>query len=331
MNEQGKHGVRMLVVDDQALIVEKLRRYVDGQHDIEFLAIQNAATAIDAAIAFRPTVILQDLVMPEINGIELIMRYRETLELRAVPVVVLSSDNASEQKEHCFAIGANDYLVKLPDQIELLARVRYHSRSYVNSVERDQAFHLLQVSQQQLSAANVLLQKLNGLDGLTGIANRRQFDEVMEREWKRALRKGTALAVLMCDVDHFKRYNDIFGHVQGDFCLKRVAAVLTEQLKRPADLVARYGGEEFAVILPDTDLDGALVVAQACLRGIRNVAIPALDYDDTQGVTISVGAASAVPTSEQTIALLISQADAALYAAKRGGRDRACGHRDDAA
>jgi two-component system chemotaxis family response regulator WspR len=329
MSEKGMHRVRMLVVDDQALIVEKLRRYVDGQQDIEFLAVQNAATAIDAAIAFRPTVILQDLVMPEINGIELIMRYRETLELSSVPVVVLSSDNSSEQKEHCFAIGANDYLVKLPDRIELLARVRYHSRSYLNSVERDQAFHLLQVSQQQLSAANVLLQKLNGLDGLTGIANRRQFDEVMVREWKRALRKGTPLAVLMCDVDEFKRYNDIFGHVQGDLCLKRVAAVLTEQLKRPADLVARYGGEEFAIILPDTDLDGALVVAQACLQGVRNARISAVDYNDTQGVTISIGAASSVPSSEQTIAQLISLADAALYAAKRSGRDRTCGHQGE--
>jgi two-component system chemotaxis family response regulator WspR len=149
----------------------------------------------------------------------------------------------------------------------------------------------------------------------------------MAREWKRALRKGSPLSVLMCDVDEFKRYNDIFGHVQGDFCLKRVAAVLTEQLKRPADLVARYGGEEFAIILPDTDLDGALVVAQTCLQGIRNVGIPAVDYNDTQGVTISVGAASLVPSSEQTSSQLISLADAALYAAKRSGRDRSCGHR----
>ncbi len=147
MVEQAKQMVRMLVVDDQALVVEKLRRMVEELEDFTFHAVEDATLALQSAIAFRPTVILQDLLMPGIDGSELIMRYRETPELRNVPVVVLSSNDAPDQKEHSFSIGANDYLVKLPDRVELLARLRYHSRSYLSSVERDQAFRLLQVSQ----------------------------------------------------------------------------------------------------------------------------------------------------------------------------------------
>ncbi len=148
----------------------------------------------------------------------------------------------------------------------------------------------------------------------------------MAKEWKRALRKGTPIAVLMCDVDEFKRYNDTFGHVEGDLCLKRVAAVLTEQLKRPADLVARYGGEEFAIILPDTDVHGALIVADACLQRVRDLRIAAVDVDNTTVVTISIGAASTVPLAGHAMPALVSLADAALYEAKRSGRDRARGH-----
>ena len=126
----------------------------------------------------------------------------------------------------------------------------------------------------------------------------------------------------MCDIDFFKKYNDDFGHVSGDFCIKRVAAALTEVLRRPADLVARYGGEEFAIILPETDLRGALVVAEKCRAHVESLDIPQTG-GEIGAVTISVGACSVVPSATSSVEQLIDGADKALYAAKRSGRNKA--------
>jgi two-component system chemotaxis family response regulator WspR len=316
-------AVRLLVVDDQPIVIEHLQLMLEGSEIVaEF--ITDSDMAVEVAIRFRPTVILQDLVMPVIDGFELIGRYREAMELQNVPIIVLSASDEADQKELCFSLGANDYLVKLPHRIELLARIRYHSKAYIASVERDEAFHCLQVSQEQLGAANVLLQKLNGLDGLTGIANRRKFDETLAQEWQRAMRGKSSVALLMCDVDDFKMFNDTYGHLAGDQCLKRVAAVLTEQLKRPGDMVARYGGEEFAVILPDTSIEGAVRVANACRRQLQALAIPNERSLPQGAVTISIGAADAMPGENFTLDNLIEAADRALYAAKHRGRNTVC-------
>jgi len=155
---------------------------------------------------------------------------------------------------------------------------------------------------------------------LTGIANRRRFDETLQFEWQRGQRDKTPLSLLFCDIDHFKSYNDHFGHLAGDLGLKKVAAVLTEHLKRPADLTARYGGEEFALILPETELAGALQIAEACRRHLEGLQIenPAAS---TGIVTISIGVATIVPSPDSTVEQLINRADQALYAAKRGGRN----------
>lgn len=241
-----------------------------------------------------------------------------------VPIIVLSADDDAFQKERCFLQGANDYLVKLPHRVELLARIRYHSKAYLATIERNEAFHCLQVSQERLGAANVLLQRLNGLDGLTGIANRRKFDEQLASEWQRAKRNKYSVALLMCDIDHFKQYNDTYGHQGGDQCLKRVAAVLTEQLYRPGDLVARYGGEEFAIILPDTAIEGAVHIANLCLQHLRALHIENNGVSPTGYLTMSVGAAVGRPGEKTAISALIEAADRALYAAKHRGRNTVC-------
>ncbi|MES2259556.1 MAG: diguanylate cyclase [Pseudomonadota bacterium] len=316
--------VRVLLVDDQLIIVEAVRRMLSDQPDIEFHYVTDATLAVQTALQLQPTVILQDLVMPAIDGFGLIKLYREDEILRNVPVIVLSAKEDPKLKAYGFSVGANDYVVKLPDKLELLARVRYHSSAHINRLQRDQAFRFLRESQKNLADANIELQKLAALDGLTGIANRRRFDDTMRVEWQRGQRERQPLSLLMCDIDFFKMYNDSYGHLSGDLCLKKVAAVLTEHLKRPADLAARYGGEEFAIVLPDTALPGALIVAEACVRHLEHLQIEHPQSTQFGAVTMSIGVASVIPTPASSAEELIRNADQALYAAKRAGRNRVC-------
>jgi two-component system chemotaxis family response regulator WspR len=314
--------VRVLLVDDQLIIVEAVRRMLGDQTDIEFHYVTDASMAVSTAQQLQPTVILQDLVMPGIDGFGLIKQYREEENLRSVPVIVLSAKEDPKLKAHSFVTGANDYMVKLPDKLELLARVRYHSGAHISRLQRDQAFRFLRESQKNLAEANIELQKLAALDALTGIANRRRYDETLYLEWQRAQRERAQLSLMLCDVDHFKSYNDSYGHLAGDLCLKKVAAVLTEHLKRPADLAARYGGEEFAIILPETDLAGALIVAESCRRHLEQLGIDNPRAAGSNVVTMSIGVATVVPSPASSVERLLEQADQALYAAKRAGRNR---------
>jgi len=166
------------------------------------------------------------------------------------------------------------------------------------------------------------LRHLSSLDGLTGVLNRRSFDERLEREWRRAGRDAASIAVLMVDIDHFKRYNDHYGHQAGDACLQRLARALGGTVARPADLVARYGGEEFAIILPDTDLDGAARVGETARLTVDGLALPHAASRVAPHVTISVGVAATVPAGQLNAADLVAAADRALYRAKQGGRNR---------
>ena len=313
--------VRVLLVDDQLIIVEAVRRMLTGHADIELHYVTDPLTALAAARMYRPTVILQDLVMQGGDGFQLIQAYKDDETLGAVPVIVLSTKEEAKLKAHAFAVGAHDYLVKLPDQLELVARIRHHSAGYISGLQRDAALRSLRASREELTHANEELRRLAALDGLTGIANRRRFDEAAHVEWQRGRRQRTPLALLLCDVDHFKLYNDHLGHPAGDLCLKKMAAVLTGQLKRPADLAARYGGEEFTLLLPNTDLAGALRVGEACRAGLEQLALP--HPGAPRGVvTMSMGVACIVPGEDDTLEDLIAQADAALYEAKREGRNR---------
>ncbi|HEX7642523.1 MAG TPA: sensor domain-containing diguanylate cyclase [Burkholderiaceae bacterium] len=170
--------------------------------------------------------------------------------------------------------------------------------------------------------AQSALQDLANHDGLTGIANRRAFDETLKLEWRRAMRDNQPLSLLMIDVDHFKHYNDKHGHLAGDECLKKVASIMAEEMQRASDVVARYGGEEFGVILPNSTLDGAVVVAEKLRNAVERQDIPFANSEYGH-VTISAGVASVTPSPAGDTWQLISTADAALYRAKATGRNRA--------
>lgn len=178
----------------------------------------------------------------------------------------------------------------------------------------------LERSNSRLAESNRMLERLSFLDGLTGIPNRRYFDEFLSREWRRAVRDGLPITLLMADIDHFKKFNDRYGHQAGDQCLTRVATVLHDSLLRPVDLAARYGGEEFALILPQTDEQGAARVARRVRREVAALAIPHQDWNPGV-VTISLGAATLRPGGELGMEELVKTADQALYQAKSQGRD----------
>ena len=174
---------------------------------------------------------------------------------------------------------------------------------------------------EEVRMANEILRQASAIDGLTGLANRQSFEEFMEREWRRAIRDQRPLSLIMADIDHFKAFNDNFGHQGGDDCLKKVAAVIAEEAKRPADLAARYGGEEFMTVLPDTDLKGAIEIAERMRASVEALAVPHA-YSSTAGsVTISIGVATMIPQRGMHSSSLIRLVDTALYSAKHAGRN----------
>ena len=326
--DSGKWVV-VLLVDDQAMVAEGIRRMIADEHDIQFHYCADPKKAVQMAVACKATVILQDLVMPEVDGMTLVRFYRNNPSTRDVPVIVLSSKDDPNIKSDAFGNGANDYLVKLPEKVELLARIRSHAKSYLAQKERDDAFKSLSHMQEQLekmndelACSNRELQRLSSMDGLTGVANRRQFDETLAKEWQRGIRTQLPLSIIFADIDFFKRYNDHYGHQSGDDCLKKVAAALAATVHRPADLVSRYGGEEFVMILPDTTEEGALAIAKKMLRGIRDLNIPNENSDVGKHVTLSIGISTLCPNDDSKPEELIETADQMLYRAKDNGRNR---------
>ncbi|GAC1316083.1 MAG: PleD family two-component system response regulator [Collimonas sp.] len=316
------YPVMVLLVDDQAMVGEAVRRALANEVNIDFHYCAYPDEAIEAARRTRPTVILQDLVMPGIDGLTLVRQYRANPATRNVPIIVLSTREDPAVKSAAFTAGANDYLVKLPDTIELVARIRYHSRSYVNLLQRDEAYRALRQSQQQLLETNLELQRLTNSDGLTGLANRRYFDEYFSAEWKRAEREQSSLSLLMIDVDDFKLYNDTCGHLAGDAALKQVAEGIGQLARRPTDLAARVGGEEFILVLPSTSREHMKIQADKLRAAVHALNLTHASSSNDARVTVSVGGASTVPQRGGSPEKLVELADQALYRAKRSGKNR---------
>lgn len=321
--------VVVFLVDDQAMVGEAIRRMLEDETDIEFHYCQLPTEAIPTANKIHPTVILQDLVMPDVDGYTLLRFYRANPATSNVPVIVLSSRDDPRDKSQAFTNGASDYLVKVPDKIELVARIRAHSKSYMAQQQRDAAFKAMQDLQSQLeesnkklAESNSVLQRLSVLDGLTGISNRRHFDEMLDQEWKRASREKTQLSLVLLDIDFFKKYNDNYGHQGGDDCLRQVASALYKAMHRPGDFIARYGGEEFVAILPDTDSAGAATIAESMRASVEALNISHAFSLAADHVTISLGVATIIPDSTLNPKELVETADGALYKAKEQGRNR---------
>ncbi|MBN2700584.1 MAG: diguanylate cyclase [Methylohalobius sp. ZOD2] len=265
--------------------------------------------------------VMLDIFLPDAWGIDLCRRIKENPGTCDIPVIMITGSTDEEDLQRAFDVGAMDYIEKPFKGVELLARLRSALRLKAEIEQRKrQAQELIAVAD-QLKQANEQLRQLSFHDGLTGLHNRRYFDEFLEREFKRAQRTGSSLALIMIDIDHFKTYNDRFGHQAGDECLRRISASFNQVVNRANDLIARYGGEEFSVILPDTDQAGALAVAENLRRAVEALCI--VHPDSPFGiVTISEGIVTHRPKPKDRLDALIEAADNALYHSKRSGRNR---------
>ncbi len=307
--------LKILVVDDEPFVRDILEAVLSsGPIPVEVETADNGGEALDRYRHHPDTdIIISDMNMPIMNGLELIKNLRKIST--DVPIIILTGNSEVKTAIAALNSGASDYLLKdenIQDTIPVsVKRVMEKYR-----LER-QNRHLLK----ELARKNRELERLSLLDGLTDIPNRRWFDRVMEQEWIRAVRENIPLSLIMADIDYFKYYNDTYGHQEGDKCLKEVARMMNSSLQRPGDFAARYGGEEFAVILPDTDEQGAGKVAETIRTQINSLNIPHR-ASKTGHVTLSLGFSTARPKTKTGLPTLIENADHALYQAKTGGRNR---------
>ncbi|MCF6156781.1 MAG: diguanylate cyclase [Candidatus Brocadia sp.] len=314
----------ILIVDDsqdELTLTERILRKA-GYKNILIASSANEAFGILDSQHTDIDLILMDICMPKINGIEACFKIKEEAHLKDIPIVMVSAYSDEEKIHWAFCAGAVDYITKPVKEVELLARVNSIRKLKDEMDQRKAREKELEEMTRELETANKALERISMTDGLTGIANRRYFDKIIEHEWLRAVRDGFSLSLIFADVDYFKAYNDTYGHLAGDDCLRRVASALKETLKRPADMVARYGGEEFAVVLPETNLKGAVSIAEAMRMNVAVLGIPHRNSKVLNYVTISLGVASTVPRRNESQSELIVEADRSLYEAKKEGRNQ---------
>lgn len=312
---------RVLIADDDRATRSLLRLAME-EDGHEVLDAENGIEAIDLFKQERPDIVLLDAVMPEMDGFVCCETLRSLPGGDSIPILTITVLDDRESVDLAFAVGATDYVTKPIHWPVLLQRVRRLLAAHRATLALQQQIERERQLSEQLEAANRELQRLVSIDGLTQISNRRYFDEWLMQEWKRLARERQPLASILCDVDCFKNYNDTYGHQAGDECLKQVARVLDETVKRPADLAARYGGEEFVVCLPNTGVEGARAVAEEIRRGVRGLALPHESSTVDNRVTLSLGVTAQVPQPWLSASRLLTNADRALYQAKAQGRDR---------
>jgi diguanylate cyclase (GGDEF)-like protein len=300
--EENKNSV--LIVDDEDSNIMALTHILGETYTI--YAVKDGQDAIEVAEEFLPDVILLDIVMPEMDGYMVIAELKRLEKTRNIPVIFITGLSNSTDEEKGLSLGAADYIgkpfspaivkLRISNQIKMLNQLR-------------------------------TIEFLSLTDQLTRVPNRRAFDERMEMEWKRAIRVSTPLSFLILDIDKFKVFNDTYGHQQGDVTLQAVATSLKESVNRPGDFAARWGGEEFVALLPNTDKDGALSMAEKIRIQISELIILCEDGTETK-VTVSIGVNTRVPQVNDVADHMLSAADKALYRAKETGRNRVC-HADE--
>jgi diguanylate cyclase (GGDEF)-like protein len=304
-------SARLLIIDDDAGTVRLLAQILHDMGDIFFATCGRDAIAM--VREKRPDLVLLDVEMPDMNGYDVCTSIKSDPHLTDLPVLFITAHSDMDSEIRGLDAGAVDFISKPPNPAIVRARVKTHLA---------------------LKQRTDLLHRIASIDGLTGVANRRAFDSALEQELRRACRNGGALSLLMIDVDFFKKFNDHYGHLAGDDCLRSIASTLAAAARRPGDLAARFGGEEFVVILPTCPLEKAMQIAETMRLRVAELRIPHAQSEASPSVSISVGVASfqcdavslgGCPKGIACIGCsleLVRAADGALYEAKRGGRNR---------
>jgi diguanylate cyclase (GGDEF)-like protein len=293
---------RLLVVDDQPANIQALYQIFAADHQV--LMATTGEQALALCISKSPDLVLLDVEMPCMGGYEVCRRLKAEAATHDIPIIFVTAHSDEAAETRGLDAGAVDFISKPINPAIVRARVKTHLT---------------------LKSQGDLLRKWVYVDAMTGVYNRRYFDERLEAESTRAMRAGSALSVVLMDVDFFKGYNDQYGHPAGDDALRRVAAAMKASLKRPSDLAARYGGEEFACLLPDTPLAGALKVAERVGEQVHALGIAHADSSVTPVITVSLGVGCKPAGASGSAEALLRLADAQLYLAKTSGRHRACG------
>lgn len=294
----GMDRASILLVDDEPANIQLL--YDVLKQDFRLYFATNGPEALERVSDKQPELILLDVMMPDMDGYQVCRHLKDDSENRDIPVIFVTAMRGVHDEAYGLDLGAVDYITKPINPPIVLARARTHI---------------------ELKRQRDVLSNIANRDGLTGIANRYRLDETLTREWHRCMRNQAPLSLIMIDVDWFKEFNDAYGHLAGDDCLKRIAVTLAGSLNRPADLIARYGGEEFTCVLPDTDLEGGKHMGEAMRKAIESLRIPH-EASPRGHITVSVGVASAIPAQPKTLAELMELADTCLYRAKQSGRNR---------
>lgn len=305
--------LKVLVVEDSKVALKAISGYIEAM-GVQPLLATNGRDAIELYTRERPDIILLDIILPDTDGYEVAKQIRSLQgKDEWTAIIFLSVMSKDEDLARGIEVGGDDYIMKPVGSVVVQAKVRAMYRL----VQMQRALVKLAG---QLNEANLELQRLSMTDGLTGIANRRMFDVALAREWRRCQRIKKPMSVVMIDVDHFKKYNDRYGHQEGDDCLRAIAQELARSAPRPGDLVARYGGEEFVMLLSETDEDGAHWVANRIRQHVEGLNLP---HEDTNHghVTVSCGVSSVVPGNELSADMLVKSADNALYLSKNQGRN----------
>ena len=290
----------LLIVDDIPTNIKVLGETLKADYQIKLAT--NGIKALEIASSENPPdLILLDIMMPNMNGFEVCVKLKASKKTRNIPVIFITAMDDERDETKGLELGAVDY-IKKPFSLPIVkARVKTHI---------------------ELKRHRDILENLSTIDALTGLANRRRFDEYYNSEWKRSCREATLLSMIMIDIDFFKLYNDNYGHASGDECLKQVTKRLDDIVNRPADLLARYGGEEFVCILPKTDIHGTIQIGEMMREYVENLQIPHQHSIITDHVTISVGAATLLPKETISADVLLEGADKCLYQAKASGRNQ---------
>ncbi|MGJ8679145.1 GGDEF domain-containing response regulator [Paraglaciecola sp.] len=296
------HQLTLLVIDDDVVNISTLSSMFAKSFNIEIA--RDGKTALQNILLKDIDLVLSAIDTPIISGQELCTFVKNNKLTSHIPIMFLTANVSQDEEDECLSMGAVDYIDKNTRQSILFSRVD----------------NIMAMVAQQKKLAQV-----SCTDGLTGLANRMQLDTMINKEWYSAVRGNHGLAALIIDIDHFKLFNDAFGHLEGDKCLKIIASLIAGSKRRERDFAARYGGEEFVLLLPFTDLDGAKKVAQELIDTVQQRKIPSASAASHNVVTISIGIAAIAPNGEgnATSAIeLINKADTNLFKAKEAGRNQ---------